>query len=75
MLDSPVFKGNSGGPIVERSQIGLGEWHFKVIGIAVEFIPFEERWANNQFGYWNTTISNSGYSIAETMDSVFELVW
>lgn len=74
VLDSPVFKGNSGGPIVERDQTAF-EWKAKVIGIAVEFIPFEERWVNSQFGYWNTTISNSGYSIAETMDSVFEVVW
>jgi hypothetical protein len=73
VLDSPVFKGNSGGPVVERgSDLGFRP---KVIGIAVEFVPFEERWVNNQFGYWNTTISNSGYSIAEPMDSVFEVLW
>ncbi len=73
VLDSPVFKGNSGGPIVERgSEFGF---QAKVIGIAVEFVPFEERWLNSQFGYSNTTISNSGYSIAEPMDSVFEVLW
>ena len=79
VLDSPAFKGNSGGPVLERGVTEFTgtnvQWHFKVIGVVVEFIPFEERWANNQFGYWNTTISNSGYSIAEPMDSVFEVVW
>jgi hypothetical protein len=75
VLDSPVFKGNSGGPIVERNQTSIEKYEYKVIGIAIEFIPFEERWINNQFGYWNTTISNSGYSIAEPMDSIFEVLW
>lgn len=79
VLDSPVFKGNSGGPVIERGDIQLApaqvSWPYKIIGIAVEFVPFEERWVNNQFGYWNTTLSNSGYSIAEPMDSVLELVW
>jgi hypothetical protein len=79
VLDSPAFKGNSGGPVLERGIIEFTganvQWRFTVIGVVTEFIPFEERWVNNQFGYWNTTISNSGYSIAEPMDSVFELAW
>ena len=79
VLDSPAFKGNSGGPIIARSELkavpnGIG-LEYKVVGIVVEFVPFEERWVNSQFGYWNTTISNSGYSIGEPMDSIFETLW
>src|SRR5574337_2135892 len=73
VLDCPSYPGNSGGPVLEIDQEGLGR-HFYVIGVVRGFVPFAETWVNVQHGYSNTTILNSGYSIATPMDFVLELI-
>jgi len=49
-LDCPVYKGNSGGPVVASVHSGL-ETKFRLIGIVSEFVPFEEKWINDKYGY------------------------
>ncbi len=75
ILDCPVYKGNSGGPVILQDKSGFLETSYSAIGIATEFVPFIENWVNSQMGYTNTTVSNSGYSIVEPMDVILEMLW
>jgi len=74
ILDCPTYYGNSGGPVVEVEQVDLSHYNFKVIGIISEFVPFSETWLNTTQRYYNITLSNSGYSVAVSMDTVLELI-
>ncbi|MCJ7600239.1 MAG: serine protease [Desulfobulbaceae bacterium] len=73
ILDCPSYPGNSGGPVLEVEHFGLAERRFRVIGVVSQFIPFAETWVNVTHKYKNLTISNSGYTIAVSMDPVIEL--
>ena len=73
LLDCPVYQGNSGGPVIEVDRFpDHTEW--RVIGVVSEFVPWTETWLNQRHGYTNTTIANSGYSVAVAMDPVLELL-
>jgi hypothetical protein len=73
ILDCPVYKGNSGGPVVASLFDGR-ETKFRVIGIISEFVPFEEKWINDKYGYANVEYSNSGYSIIAPIEVMLDLV-
>lgn len=73
VLDCPVYKGNSGGPVLEVERVGF-QTKFRVIGVVTDFVPFAELWENRTQGYWNMSISNSGYSIAAPADAILELI-
>lgn len=75
ILDCPSYQGNSGGPVLTREPQDLINNKFNLIGVLTEWVPFQESWQNSRFGYVNQTLSNSGYSVVEPMDSVFELIW
>ena len=75
VLDVPLYKGNSGGPVLEVEQVSAFEVRFPVIGVVSQFIPYAEEWVNVKHGYSNIQISNSGYSVAIPMDSVLELIY
>ena len=74
ILDCPSYQGDSGGPIIEVDANSPFETHFKIIGVMSEFVPFADTWENQHFRYINTTLQNSGYSIATPMDFVLELI-
>ena len=67
IIDGPVYRGNSGGPVFEIDPEG-SEIYFHLVGVMTEFIPLTERAADF------TMLLNSGYSIAEPMDFVLELI-
>jgi hypothetical protein len=67
IVDGPVYRGNSGGPVIEIEPQGLGH-HFWLVGITTEFIPLAERAPDLQF------VLNSGYSVAKPMDFVLDLI-
>jgi len=69
-----VYKGNSGGPVIEIEQVKLTKVKFRVIGIVSQFVPFAEQWLNVTHGYSNLVISNSGDSVVTPIDAVFELL-
>lgn len=73
ILDCAVYKGNSGGPVVASFHSGL-ETKFKLIGIVSEFVPFEEKWINDKYGYANIEINNSGYSIIAPVEVMLDLI-
>jgi hypothetical protein len=86
VLDCPVYPGNSGGPVLEEDEEGLGERHFVVIGIVAEFVPFISQWratttsttnappSSSSAAYNGLTVLNSGYSIATPIDFVLEIL-
>ena len=65
ILDCPVYEGNSGGPVLLKSVAIKGNaivTSYSIIGIAIQFVPFVEIWKNEELNYYNSTVSNSGYS-------------
>jgi S1-C subfamily serine protease len=60
ILDLPVYKGNSGGPVVEVEDLGLSK-KLSLIGVVSQMIPSRDG-------------SNSGYAVAIPIDPVLELV-
>jgi S1-C subfamily serine protease len=74
ILDCPVYYGNSGGPVIQEEEISLGNRQFQIIGVVSQFVPYVENWVNNKNNMVNTTVLNSGYSVAVSIDSVMELI-
>jgi hypothetical protein len=74
VLDCPSFPGNSGSPVLEAKEEGIGSRKFRIIGVISEFVPSEEIGTNTRYNYSNSTILNSGYSVATPIDSVLELL-
>jgi hypothetical protein len=73
VLDCLTFQGNSGGPVVEVTHEGLVS-RFWIIGLVSQYVPVTETWVNTTLSYFNMQIHNSGYSVAEPMDPVIELI-
>ena len=74
ILDCPVYRGNSGGPVVQVEEIAPGRREYLIIGLVSEWVPFAEEWLNTTQGYSNLNLSNSGYSVAVPMDAIYELL-
>jgi len=74
ILDCPVYGGNSGGLVLEMNQVGL-ETRIHLIGVVVQFVPFFEEWKNTRFPeLQNTSVQNSGYSVALPVDNIYDLI-
>jgi len=74
VLDCPSYQGNSGGPVIGK-EVNGNTTRYPVLGVVTEMVPYSESWQNSRLGYVNQSISNSGYSIAEPMDAVLDIVW
>lgn len=72
ILDCAVYFGNSGGPVIQVEDLNNGTFSHKIIGVVSEYVPFQENWVNSRNGAVNTQVSNSGYSVAVSMDKVIE---
>jgi hypothetical protein len=73
ILDCAMYGGNSGGPVVQVEDHGLSR-EFSIVGVVLEFIPYADQWQNVTLGYKQVTITNSGYAVAASMDSVLDLI-
>jgi Trypsin-like peptidase domain len=73
ILDCFTAQGNSGGPVLEVTHEGFRN-HFSIIGVVSQFVPAAETWENRTLGYYNMQFHNSGYTVAEPMDFVLQLV-
>lgn len=73
IVDCPVYPGNSGGPVLEIEKVGDAT-HFDVIGVVSQFVPAAETWVNTPYGYANTSMSNSGYSVIVPVDAIDEII-
>jgi len=74
ILDCPAYGGNSGGPVLQVEETRLGRTEFRLIGIVMQFVPYEEKWINISQRYGYSTTSNSGYSVVEPVDRILDLI-
>ncbi len=73
IIDSGVYGGNSGGPVVIVQHPSMDVTTFKIVGIITEFVPTETR-VNPQIGVTNSILVNSGYSVVESIDYALDLM-
>jgi hypothetical protein len=74
VIDCPVYFGNSGGLVIEVSIAPAGAT-FMGIGIATEMVPFvEELWSKQFKTQTGVRYENSGYTVVEPMDRIFDLL-
>ena len=71
IADCAVYQGNSGGFVVTFSPYS---GQIKLIGLVSEFVPFQDRFRSESYGYSNTNIYNSGYSVIIPYDFIQEEV-
>ena len=74
IIGLPVYYGNSGGAAWRVTQTGLNTKSFSLVGVMTELIPFDESELNKRLGRTNNNWAVSGYSVAEPMDFVIELI-
>jgi hypothetical protein len=74
IIDCPSYPGNSGGPVILRN-ISFNKIEYYLVGVVVEFIPYEEKWVNTRSKLSNTDRFNSGYSVAVSVNSIKELIY
>ncbi|MFC1730082.1 trypsin-like peptidase domain-containing protein [candidate division KSB1 bacterium] len=74
IIDCPSYPGNSGGPVILRN-IRQDRIDYYLVGVVVEFIPYEEKWINTRSRLTNTDRFNSGYSVAVSINSIIELIY
>lgn len=67
IIDGPVYRGNSGGPVFEIDRDAL-QTRFYLVGVLTDFVPLVE--STEDFGFQ----LNSGYSVARPMNFVLELI-
>jgi hypothetical protein len=67
ILDSPIYFGDSGGPVFEIDR-ELLETRFRLIGVVREYVPFAESTCTSM------QLQNSGYSVAAPMDAALNLI-
>ena len=73
IVDSGVYGGNSGGPLLIIEHPSLGLTQFRVAGVMVRFVPAQTRVFPNS-PYTNSVLVFSGYSVAEPIDGALELM-
>lgn len=73
IIDSGVYGGNSGGPVLVVDHPALGVTSFKIAGLITQFVPYETRVAP-EAGITNSDMVNSGYGVAEPIDYALELM-
>src|SRR6185436_8638766 len=74
ILDSFVFHGNSGGLVLAVEQSAAQTKQVRVIGVISQIIPVVASSLNPRSPHAAAERYNSGYSVAEPMDTVLELI-
>lgn len=73
IIDSGVYGGNSGGPVLIVEHPSFGVDVYKVAGLITQFVPYQTR-ISPQIGVTNSDMVNSGYGVAEPIDYALELM-
>lgn len=73
IIDSGVYGGNSGGPVLIVNHPSPGVSDFKVVGLITQFVPVSTRIVP-EIGATNSVFVNSGYGVAEPIDFALELM-
>ncbi len=69
IADCPTYQGNSGGIVILVFPVDM---KYYIIGLVSQFVPFEEHWKNEAYGYSNTNVYNSGYSVIVPIDFILQ---
>jgi len=73
IIDSGVYGGNSGGPVLIATHPSMDVTDYKIIGIITKFVPVLTRPAP-EIGETNSLPVYSGYSVVEPIDYAIELM-
>jgi Trypsin-like peptidase domain len=73
IIDSAVFGGNSGGPVLIVETPSITETDFRLVGIVTQYVPNITP-VNLSLGVTNSALANSGYGVAEPIDYALELM-
>ena len=73
IIDSGVYGGNSGGPVLIVEHQTLDMTAYKIGGLITQFVPIVTRIAPDA-GVTNSYLVNSGYGVAEPIDYALELM-
>jgi V8-like Glu-specific endopeptidase len=73
ILNSDVYGGNSGGPVLIVQHPSLGVTDYRIVGLVTKFVPVLTR-DEPRIGLTNTVEVYSGYSVAEPIDYAIELM-
>lgn len=71
IVDCATYQGNSGGMVFALNPMS-GE--VGIVGLVSQFVPFEERWINEAYKYFNTNVYNSGYSVVIPADLIMQQI-
>jgi hypothetical protein len=75
IIDSAVYGGNSGGPVLIVQQPNLGETDFSIVGIITQYVPAEATVdVSTSTSHGASVKVNSGYGVAEPIDYALELM-
>tara|TARA_R110002096_G_scaffold42144_18_gene113794 strand:- start:1570 stop:2475 length:906 start_codon:yes stop_codon:yes gene_type:complete len=74
ILDCRVDGGNSGGPVIWRTEDESGNELYSVMGLVSQYVPVAQNWIDSQNRSVNQDVANSGYSVVTPMDAVIELL-
>lgn len=66
VLDSRVYPGDSGGPVMMKKYLSDTKYIFPLIGVQTQVVPGKDKWAKE--------LSNSGYSVIEPLDSILDMI-
>ena len=73
IIDSGVYGGNSGGPVLIVQRPALDRTEFRIGALITQFVPASTR-IYPQAGITNSVLVNSGYGVAEPIDFALELI-
>ena len=75
LVDAQTFPGNSGGPIISRSECANTGKNSKLIGILCAYIPYKEMLYSKQTGQQRSLMEeNSGLTVVHPVDRILEVV-
>jgi hypothetical protein len=75
IIDSAVYGGNSGGPVLIVEQPRFGVTQFSIVGIITQYVPVEATVDVSTSTSHSALIKvNSGYGVAEPIDYAIELM-
>lgn len=74
ILDCEVYPGNSGGPVLQINDKGIIGYEFKIIGLIIEYVPFNDSYINQNDKNRQSNFLNSGYSIAIPLDRIKTMI-
>lgn len=74
-VDAQTFPGNSGGPIVSRSECVKTKQEMALLGIVRAYIPYQEVLVSSQTNRPRSTMEeNSGLTVVHPVDRILEVV-